>query len=216
MLSAVAPVWDGNETWLVVTGVIMWGAFPVVYAMVLSAFYLPVLVMLLGLILRGVAFEFRGKAHSSRWVWDVSFVGGSFAASFMQGVMVGALVEGLQFSNGDYTGGTFGWLTAFSALCGIGLCLGYSLLGACWLVRKCEGRRSGCRTAPDPAAGDRRAGLPGRRLCLCACRTSSDSASLDRPALSVRVSGDRRRCGRRCWPRASCAMTTIGRSIWSR
>jgi cytochrome d ubiquinol oxidase subunit II len=105
----------------------------------MSAFYIPVLVMLLGLILRGVAFEFRGKALSSRWVWDVSFVVGSFAASFMQGAMVGALVEGLQFSNGDYTGGTLGWLTAFSALCGIGLCFGYSLLGACWLVRKCDG-----------------------------------------------------------------------------
>ena len=139
MLSTVAPVWDGNETWLIVTGVIMWGSFPLVYAMVLSAFYIPVLVMLLGLILRGVAFEFRGKAHRSRWIWDVSFVAGSFAASFMQGAMVGALVEGLQFSNGDYTGGTLGWLTAFSALCGIGLCFGYALLGACWLNWKTEG-----------------------------------------------------------------------------
>ncbi|MCP3368021.1 cytochrome d ubiquinol oxidase subunit II [Bradyrhizobium cajani] len=139
MLGTIAPVWDGNETWLIVTGVIMWGSFPVVYSMLMSAFYIPVLVMLLGLILRGVAFEFRGKAQRSRWVWDVSFSAGSFAASFMQGAMVGALVEGLQFSNGDYTGGTFGWLTGFSALCGIGLCFGYALLGACWLVRKCEG-----------------------------------------------------------------------------
>lgn len=155
MLSTVAPVWDGNETWLIVTGVIMWGSFPVVYAMVMSAFYIPVLGMLLGLILRGVAFEFRGKALSSRWVWDVSFVVGSFAASFMQGAMVGALVEGLQFSNGDYTGGTLGWLTAFSALCGIGLCFGYSLLGACWLVRKCEGpvRDAARRQIPPLAIG---------------------------------------------------------------
>lgn len=89
MLRTVAPVWDGNETWLIVTGVIMWGAFPVVYSMLLSAFYIPVLVMLLGLILRGVAFEFRGKASRTRWIWDVSFVAGSFAASFMQGAMVG-------------------------------------------------------------------------------------------------------------------------------
>ncbi|UWU78773.1 cytochrome d ubiquinol oxidase subunit II [Bradyrhizobium huanghuaihaiense] len=139
MLRTVAPVWDGNETWLIVTGVIMWGAFPVVYSMLLSALYIPVLVMLLGLILRGVAFEFRGKASSTRWIWDVSFTAGSFAASFMQGAMVGALVEGLQFSNGEYAGGTFGWLTTFSVLCGIGLCFGYALLGACWLVRKCDG-----------------------------------------------------------------------------
>jgi len=139
MLRTIAPVWDGNETWLVVTGVIMWGAFPLVYSMLMPALYIPVVVMLLGLILRGVAFEFRGKASRSRRVWDVSFTMGSLAASFMQGAMVGALVEGLQFSNGEYTGGTFGWLTGFSVLCGIGLCFGYALLGACWLVRKCEG-----------------------------------------------------------------------------
>ncbi|KRR22592.1 cytochrome d ubiquinol oxidase subunit II [Bradyrhizobium retamae] len=139
MLRTVAPVWDGNETWLVVTGVIMWGAFPLVYSMLLPAFYIPVLVMLLGLILRGVAFEFRSKAARTRWIWDVSFTAGSFAASFMQGAMVGALVEGLQFSNGEYVGGTFGWLTSFSVLCGTGLCFGYALLGACWLVRKCHG-----------------------------------------------------------------------------
>ena len=89
----------------------MWGAFPVVYAMLLSAFYMPLLLMLAGLILRGVAFEFRDKAERSRWVWDVSFAGGSFVAAFMQGVMVGALVEGLPIANGQYTGGEFGWLS---------------------------------------------------------------------------------------------------------
>ena len=138
MLSAVAPIWDGNETWLVVTGVILWGAFPIVYATLLSAFYLPLIIMLAGLILRGVAFEFRAKAQGARWVWDWSFAGGSFVATFCQGVTVGALVEGLPIANGDYTGGDFGWLSPFSVLCGIGLCLGYALLGACWLVRKCE------------------------------------------------------------------------------
>ena len=138
MLSAVAPIWDGNETWLVVAGVILWGAFPVVYATLLSAFYLPLIVMLLGLILRGVAFEFRYKTQRMRWIWDLSFAGGSLVATFMQGMTVGALVEGLQFTNGQYSGGDFGWLTPFSVLCGIGLCLGYALLGACWLVRKCE------------------------------------------------------------------------------
>jgi cytochrome d ubiquinol oxidase subunit II len=138
MLSAVAPIWDGNETWLVVTGVILWGAFPVVYATLLSAFYLPLFLMLAGLILRGVAFEFRNKTQRMRWIWDLSFAGGSLVASFMQGTTVGALVEGLQVTNGQYSGGDFGWLTPFAALCGVGLCLGYALLGACWLVKKCD------------------------------------------------------------------------------
>jgi len=103
---------------------------------VLSAFYLPVIFMLLGLILRGVAFEFRNKSQGARWIWNLSFGGGSLVASFMQGVMVGALVKGLPVVNGQYAGGIFGWFSAFSILCGIGLCLGYALLGACWLVRK--------------------------------------------------------------------------------
>jgi cytochrome d ubiquinol oxidase subunit II len=138
MLNAVAPIWDGNETWLVVAGVVLWGAFPVVYATLLSAFYLPVVVMLAGLILRGVAFEFRNKTERARWIWDLSFAGGSLVATFMQGLTVGALVEGLQFTNGQYSGGDFGWLTPFAVLCGVGLCLGYTLLGACWLVSKCN------------------------------------------------------------------------------
>ena len=137
MLAAVAPLWDGNETWLIVAGVVLWGAFPVVYATLFSAFYLPLLVMLAGLILRGVAFEFRYKTERLRWIWDLSFAGGSFVAAFIQGLMVGALVEGLPISNGQYAGGEFGWLSPFSLLCGVGLCLGYTLLGACWLVRKC-------------------------------------------------------------------------------
>src|SRR6478672_2973453 len=138
MLGAVAPIWDGNETWLVVTAVILWAAFPVVYATLLSAFYLPLIVMLLGLILRGVAFEFRYKTQRMRWIWDLSFAGGSLIATFIQGLTVGALVEGLQVTNGHYSGGDFGWFTPFAALCGIGLCLGYALLGACWLVTKCD------------------------------------------------------------------------------
>jgi cytochrome bd ubiquinol oxidase subunit II len=139
MMSAVAPVWDGNETWLVSAGVVLWGAFPVVYAALLSAFYLPLVLMLVGLMLRGVAFEFRHKATRMRCVWDVSFAGGSLIAGFMQGLTVGALVEGLPIADGRYIGGEFGWLSPFSLLCGIGLCVGYALLGAGWLVRKCEG-----------------------------------------------------------------------------
>jgi cytochrome d ubiquinol oxidase subunit II len=138
MLSAVSTIWDGNETWLVVAGVVLWGSFPVVYATLLSAFYLPLFVMIAGLILRGVAFEFRYKTERMRWIWDASFAGGSLLAAFMQGMTVGALVEGLPFADGRYAGGDFGWLSPFAVLCGIGLCLGYCLLGACWLVRKCE------------------------------------------------------------------------------
>jgi cytochrome bd ubiquinol oxidase subunit II len=139
MLAAVAPMWDGNETWLVVAGVVLWGAFPIVYATLFSAFYLPLLVMLAGLILRGVAFEFRYKTERLRWIWDAGFAGGSLVAAFIQGMMVGALVEGLPIVNEQYGGGEFGWLSLFALICGVGLCLGYALLGACWLIRKCEG-----------------------------------------------------------------------------
>jgi cytochrome d ubiquinol oxidase subunit II len=150
MMSAVAPVWDGNETWLVVAGVVLWGAFPVVYATLFSALYLPLLLMLAGLILRGVAFEFRNKTQRLRWVWDAAFSGGSLVAAFMQGIMVGALVEGLPISHGEYSGGEFGWLSPFAIICGVGLSLGYMLLGACWLIRKCdtEVRASAYRLIP--------------------------------------------------------------------
>ncbi len=137
MLKAVAPVWDGNETWLVVTGVVLWGAFPIVYATLLPAFYLPLLLMLAGLILRGVAFEYRNKTKR-RWIWDWSFAAGSLVATFVQGMTVGALVEGLPMVNGQYSGGDFGWLGPFPALCGAALCFGYALLGAGWLVSKCD------------------------------------------------------------------------------
>jgi len=139
MMASVAPVWDGNETWLIVSGVVLWGAFPIVYATLFSAFYLPLIFMLAGLILRGVAFEFRENARRLRIVWGLAFCGGSVLAAFMQGVMVGALVEGLPVVHGDYAGSDFSWLSPFAVLCGVGLCLGYSLLGACWLVRKCGG-----------------------------------------------------------------------------
>jgi cytochrome d ubiquinol oxidase subunit II len=139
MLSAISPVWDGNETWLVVTGTVLFGAFPAVYAALLSAFYLPLVLMLCALILRGVAFEFRYKSLGFRWFWDSGFTAGSFIATFVQGMTVGALVEGLPMRDGHYVGGTLGWLTPFAALCGLGLVLGYCLLGASWLVRKCDG-----------------------------------------------------------------------------
>ncbi|MEI9983111.1 MAG: cytochrome d ubiquinol oxidase subunit II [Aliidongia sp.] len=139
MLGAISPVWDGNETWLVIAGAVLFGAFPVVYSLLLSAFYLPLIVMLCGLILRGVAFEFREKSHGSKSIWDAGFVAGSLVGAFVQGCAVGALIEGLPNSDGRFTGGLFFWAHPFPVLCGIGLCLGYALIGASWLISKTEG-----------------------------------------------------------------------------
>jgi cytochrome d ubiquinol oxidase subunit II len=138
MLGAIAPVWDGNETWLVISAAVLFGAFPLVYSVLLSAFYLPLILMLLALILRGVAFEFRYKAVRLRRVWDAGFVAGSYVASFVQGVTMGALVQEIPISGGLYTGGPFGWLSPFALLCGVGLCLGYAMLGAGWITYKTE------------------------------------------------------------------------------
>jgi len=139
MLASISPVWDGNQTWLIVAGTVLFGAFPRVYALLLSAFYLPVMAMLAALILRGVAFEFRHKAGLSRPLWDIGFAAGSLVASFVQGTMVGALARGLPMENGAYVGGPFGWCSGFALLCGLGLCVGYALLGAGWLIAKTEG-----------------------------------------------------------------------------
>jgi cytochrome d ubiquinol oxidase subunit II len=142
MLSAISPVWDGNETWLVIGGTVLWAAFPIVYALILSAFYLPICLMLAALILRGVAFEFRQKAgERTRLVWDFGFAGGSLVAAFVQGAAVGALVHGLPVAaDGRFSGsGAFAWVSPFSLLCGLGLCLGDALMGATWLVMKSTG-----------------------------------------------------------------------------
>jgi cytochrome bd ubiquinol oxidase subunit II len=139
MLSSVAPLWDGNETWLIVAGVVLWGAFPLAYSLLMPAFYIPVTLMLAGLIFRGVAFEFRGRAERSRGIWDAGFVLGSLVASFTQGAMVGALVEGLPVVDGRFIGNDMTWCSTFSLLSGLALCVGYGLLGAGWIVKKCEG-----------------------------------------------------------------------------
>jgi len=138
MLSTIAPVWDGNETWLVVIGTVLFGAFPVVYAIFLSAFYLPVALLLGALILRGVSMEFRGRSTQRRWLWNLGFSGGSFAAAFVQGAAVGALVKGIDIDNGQYVGGPWDWLSPFAVVCGLGLVAGYALLGAAWLVAKTQ------------------------------------------------------------------------------
>jgi cytochrome d ubiquinol oxidase subunit II len=139
-MNSVAPIWDGNETWLVLGGAGLLAAFPLAYSVVLSAFYLPLILMLIGLIFRGVAFEFRFKASADRrWIWDQAFIGGSLAATFFQGVTLGGFIEGVPVRDGRYAGGGLDWLSAFSVFTGLGLIATYALLGSTWLVMKTEG-----------------------------------------------------------------------------
>ncbi len=139
MMNSVAPFWDGNETWLVLGGAGLFVAFPRAYAVIMPAFYLPVILMLLGLVFRGVAFEFRWIAVSSKPVWNVGFTGGSAVAGFCQGLILGGLIQGIKVENGAFAGSAFDWATPFSVLCGFGVLAGYALLGATWLVLKTEG-----------------------------------------------------------------------------
>ena len=140
MMNTVAPVWDGNETWLILGGGGLFAAFPLAYSVLLTAFYAPVIGMLLALVLRGVAFEFRFRHKGDgRNLWDAAFIGGSLVAALCQGIMVGAFVQGVHVENNVYAGGWFDWLTPFSVLCGVALVTGYALLGACWLVIKTDG-----------------------------------------------------------------------------
>jgi cytochrome d ubiquinol oxidase subunit II len=138
-MNAIAPVWDGNETWLVLGGGGLMAAFPLAYAIVLPALYAPLIAMLLGLVFRGVAFEFRWRDPGHRRWWDTGFFVGSLVATFMQGVTLGALLQGITVSGRAYGGGWWDWLTPFSLLVGAGLVAGYALLGACWLIWKTEG-----------------------------------------------------------------------------
>src|SRR5271163_2006934 len=139
MLNTIAPFWDGNETWLVVIGASLFAAFPMVYAVFLGAFYVPVLLLLIGLIFRGIAFEFRGRAKQMLWVWDLGFWLGSIVVAFVQGAAVGAMLKGIRVGGGEWAGGGVEWLRPFPVLTGIGMVFGYGLLGACWLVFKSEG-----------------------------------------------------------------------------
>jgi cytochrome d ubiquinol oxidase subunit II len=144
MMNTVAPVWDGNETWLVLGGAGLLVAFPLAYSVVLTAFYLPLVLMLVGLIFRGVAFEFRFKVPAGRRrMWDKSFAGGSLVATFFQGVTLGAFLDGIPMRDGVYAGGPFDWLTPFSVFVGLGLIVAYALLGSTWLVMKTEGALQG-------------------------------------------------------------------------
>ncbi len=139
MMTTAAPIWDGNETWLVLGGAGLLAAFPKAYAVMLSTLYLPVLLMLIALVLRGVSFEFRFKATTSKHIWGVCFAFGSIAAAFAQGLMLGAIVEGMPLQGGKYLQGAFAWFSPFSMLTAVAVVFGYALLGSTWLIMKTEG-----------------------------------------------------------------------------
>ena len=138
MMDSVAPIWDGNETWLVLGGIGLLAAFPLAFAIIIPAVYFPILFMLIGLIFRGVAFEFRHVSHRRQY-WDRSFFVGSLVATFAQGVVLGTFIQGIPVAGRSYMGGSLNWVTPFALLTGVGLIAGYGLLGSCWLVMKTEG-----------------------------------------------------------------------------
>ena len=138
MMSSIAPVWDGNETWLIYGGGILFAAFPAAYSILLPALYVPLMAMIFALIFRGVAFEFRMKAKTSKWIWDYSFTLGSTLAAFSQGLILGSLIEGFKVENMQFAGGSFDWLTSFSITTGFGVVFGYALLGTSWVILKTE------------------------------------------------------------------------------
>jgi cytochrome d ubiquinol oxidase subunit II len=137
MMNSVAPIWDGNETWLVMGGIALLAAFPLAFAVILPAVYFPILFMLVGLTFRGVAFEFRHLTHKR--YWDHAFHWGSVVATIAQGLVLGTYVQGIPVNGRVYAGGSFDWATPFALLTGVGLIAGYGLIGACWLVMKTEG-----------------------------------------------------------------------------
>jgi len=139
MMNSVAPFWDGNETWLVLGGTGLFVAFPLAYSVIAPALYVPLFTMLLALVLRGVAFEFRWIAKPQHRKWDLAFAAGSTIAAFAQGTMVGGLLSGIKVDHGQFGGAALDWLNPFSLMCGIGLVVGYALIGACWLVMKTAG-----------------------------------------------------------------------------
>jgi cytochrome d ubiquinol oxidase subunit II len=138
-MNSVAPVWDGNETWLILGGGGLYAAFPLAYAILLTALYAPIIAMLLGLVLRGVAFEYRWRTERGRWIWDAAFAGGSLTAALAQGITLGALVDGIAIEGRHYAGGWWDWVSPFSLTTGVALSIGYGLLGSTWLIMKSDG-----------------------------------------------------------------------------
>lgn len=139
MINTIAPVWDGNETFLVLGGAALYGAFPVVYSTLLPANYLPLILMVVGLIFRGAAFELRSKAKRARPAWDLAFIVGSALAALCQGIVLGSLLQGTRITNAHFSGGAFDWLSPFSLFCGFGVWVTYITLGCGWLIFKTEG-----------------------------------------------------------------------------
>jgi len=139
MMNSIAPIWDGNETWLVLGGGGLFAVFPLAYAVVMPTLYMPITLMLLALIFRGVAFECRWRTKRWKPVWDAAFFGSSLVAAFMQGIALGALVQGIEVADRAYAGGWWDWLSLFSILTGVAVVIGYALLGAAWLILKTEG-----------------------------------------------------------------------------
>jgi cytochrome bd ubiquinol oxidase subunit II len=139
LMNSIAPIWDGNETWLVLGSVGLFAAFPLAFAIIIPAVYFPILLMLLALIFRGLAFEFRYRDAEHRTFWDYGFAAGSMLAAFAQGVFLGAFIQGFHVEGRQFAGGSFDCLTPFSLFTGLGLVSGYALLGAGWLVIKTEG-----------------------------------------------------------------------------
>src|SRR5499427_6269174 len=174
IMSSIAPIWDGNETWLVLGGLGLLAAFPVAFAVIIPAVYFPILVMLLGLVFRGVAFEFRLRDSENRTFWDYAFCYGSGIATFAQGVVLGSFIQGFEVSNGQFAGTSFSFLSPFTLLTGIGLMFGYALLGAGWLILKTDG---------EIQAGARRHG----RICLVAVLLTIAVVSLWTPIMSQAI-----------------------------
>jgi cytochrome d ubiquinol oxidase subunit II len=139
VMNSIAPVWDGNETWLIFGGLGLLTAFPLAFAIIIPAVYFPILMMLLALVFRGVAFEFRFKHPALRRVWDGAFCGGSLVATFAQGIVLGAFIQGFKVDGRQFAGSSFDWLSPFPLVTGLALMFGYGLLGACWLILKTEG-----------------------------------------------------------------------------
>jgi cytochrome d ubiquinol oxidase subunit II len=174
IMNAIAPIWDGNETWLILGGLGLLGAFPVAFAVIIPAVYFPMLVMLLALVFRGVAFEFRLRDSENKTFWDYAFCYGSGYAAFAQGVVVGSFIQGFKVSNGQFGGTSFSFLTPFTLLTGVGLMVGYALLGAGWLILKTDG---------EIQAAARRHG----RICLVAVLLAIAVVSLSTPMMSPAI-----------------------------
>ena len=174
IMSSIAPVWDGNETWLLLGGIGLLAAFPTAFAVIIPAVYFPILVMLLALVFRGLAFEFRFRDAENRTFWDHAFCYGSATATFAQGVVLGAFIQGFPVRDGQFAGTSFAFLTPFSVLTGVALLFGYGLLGAGWLILKTEG---------DIQAAARRQG----RICLVGVVTAIAIVSIWTPFMSSAV-----------------------------